>query len=153
MSAAADAVPAPGAMVRWLRFNTVGVAGMAVQLVTLALLNHVWRRHYLVTSGIAVEAAVLHNFVAHMHYTWRDRRLSPLAAWWRFQISNGAVSLIGNTVMMRLLVSRAHLHVLAANGIAIVGCGLLNFWLGDYWAFAARTVPAARAATTAGAAR
>jgi putative flippase GtrA len=133
---------------RWLKFNVVGVAGMLVQLVTLAGLNHIVPRHYLVNALIAVETAILHNFIAHVHYTWRDRVLHH--AWrdrrrsmvllqplWRFQVSNGAVSLAGNAVLMKLLVGRGHLPVLVANGIAIFVCGLVNFWLGDNWAFAA----------------
>jgi putative flippase GtrA len=60
--------------------------------------------------------------------------LQPL---WRFQVSNGAVSLAGNAVLMKLLVGRAHLPVLVASCVAIFVCGLVNFWLGDNWAFAA----------------
>lgn len=133
---------------RWLKFNVVGVAGMLVQLVTLAGLNHIVPRHYVVNVLIAVETAILHNFIAHVHYTWRDRIIG--SAWrdrrksvvllrplWRFQVSNGAVSLAGNAVLMKLLVGRAHMPVLVANCIAIFACGLVNFWLGDNWAFAA----------------
>ena len=135
---------------RWMRFNVVGVAGMLVQLVTLAGLNHIVPRHYLLNSLLAVETAILHNFVAHVHYTWRDRigrwsawrdgcgRLAVLRSLWRFQVSNGAVSLAGNALLMKLLVGDAHLPVLVANLIAIAVCGLVNFWLGDAWAFAAR---------------
>jgi len=132
---------------RWFRFNVVGVAGMLVQLVTLAGLNHIVRGHYLLISAAAVEMAILHNFVAHVHYTWRDRlvrkawsnrrsRTALLGALWRFQVSNGGVSLAGNLVLMRLLVGAARLPVLVANVIAILICSLINFRLGDAWAFA-----------------
>jgi putative flippase GtrA len=142
--------PAISGFVRWLRFNVVGLAGMLVQLVTLTGLNHIVPGRYLLVTAIAVETAVVHNFVAHVHYTWRERRLRSawrdhrsttaiLGALWRFQISNGAVSLAGNMALMRLLVSRVHLPVLVANVIAIIICGLANFWLGDTWAFAAKT--------------
>jgi len=130
---------------RWLRFNVVGVAGMLVQLVTLAGLREIVRGHYLLLSGIAVETAVLHNFVAHVHYTWNDRKLATRSAWagvlnalWRFQVSNGGVSLAGNLAVMRMLVGGARLPVMMANLISIGVCGLANFWLGERWAFAAR---------------
>lgn len=134
---------------RWMKFNVVGIAGMLVQLVTLAGLNHIVPRHYLVNSLVAVETAILHNFIAHVHYTWRDRLLHHpwrdrrrsmvlLRPLWRFQLSNGAVSLVGNAVLIKLLVGGAHLPVLAANLVAIVICGLANFRLGDAWAFASR---------------
>jgi putative flippase GtrA len=135
---------------RWVRFNVVGVAGMLVQLVTLAGLNHIIPRHYLLNSLIAVETAILHNFVAHVHYTWRDRivrnawrdrraRMLLACSLWRFQVSNGAVSLVGNAALMKLLVGVVHMPVLLANLIAIVVCGVANFWVGDNWAFRARS--------------
>ncbi len=59
---------------RWWKFNLVGAMGMAVQLAALALFARMVPGHYLVASAGAVELAVLHNFVWHVHYTWRDRR-------------------------------------------------------------------------------
>jgi putative flippase GtrA len=124
-------------MMRWLRFNLVGAMGMCVQLSVLAVLNHAWPGHYLAASAIAVEAAIVHNFVWHVRFTWRERARSgwvwPLA---RFQMANGAVSLAGNLVLMRLLVQGARVPVVAANVVAIAVCSVVNFWLGDMWAFA-----------------
>ena len=60
-------------MVRWGKFNLVGVVGMAVQRGALALINHLKPGHYMVATAVALEIALLHNFVWHLHYTWRDR--------------------------------------------------------------------------------
>ena len=60
--------------VRWGKFNLVGAMGMVVQLAALAFFNRLAAGHYLYASAAAVELAVLHNFVWHVHYTWRDRR-------------------------------------------------------------------------------
>jgi putative flippase GtrA len=57
---------------RWAAFNAVGLAGVAVQLACLALLVHAGS-HYLAATALAVEAAVLHNFLWHQRWTWRDR--------------------------------------------------------------------------------
>jgi putative flippase GtrA len=86
----------------------------------------------------AIELALVHNFIWHLRYTWRDRRgsASTCRQFARFHLSNGLVSLLGNLVLMRLLVSRTHLPPLASNAVAILCCSLLNFWLGDTWAFA-----------------
>ena len=94
--------------------------------------------HYLCASAAAVELALLHNFVWHLHYTWRDRRGSSavMPQLLRFHLSNGLVSLVGNLALMRLLVQAAHLPLLAANGIAILCCSVVNFCLGNAWAFA-----------------
>lgn len=128
-------------LIRWGKFNLVGVAGMAVQLAALALFNRCAPGHYLLASAAALELTLLHNFVAHLHYTWRDRRQNSalLAQLVRFHLANGLVSMFGNLALMRLLVGVAHLPLLAANTIAILCCSILNFCLGNTWAFAART--------------
>jgi putative flippase GtrA len=123
-------------LVRWARFNLVGAAGMAVQLGALAAFNRISAGHYLWATAAALEVTLLHNFVAHLHYTWRDRRAgSLLGRCLRFHLANGAVSMIGNLALMRLLVGAARMPVLAANAVAILACSLVNFGLGDHWVF------------------
>ena len=125
---------------RFLRFNLVGAIGIAVQLGALALLR--WAgMHYLVATALAVEAAILHNFLWHERYTWSDRasigarqRMVRLV---RFHLTNGAVSLVGNVVLMRGLVGAMHVPVIPANLIAITACWLLNFVLSDRVVFTA----------------
>ena len=120
----------------WLKFNLVGVIGVAVQLSALALFNHFARRHYLLATIAALELTLLHNFIWHLHYTWRGQPGSILARLLRFHLCNGLVSLAGNLALMRLLVAHTHLPVLAANAIAIACCSLANFALSHYWIFA-----------------
>jgi putative flippase GtrA len=124
-----------------MKFNAVGVVGMGVQLGALALLNRLWRGHYLVASAVAIEITLLHNFVWHVRYTWRDRRESGsrVRQMVRFQMSNGVVSLVGNLVLMRVLVQEVRMAVVVANVVAIAGCSVANYWLGDRWAFGAES--------------
>lgn len=128
------------AFVRWSKFNLVGAVGMVVQLAALAFINHRAPGHYLCASASAVELTLLHNFVWHLHYTWRDRRnrSAVLTQLWRFHLSNGLVSMLGNLALMSLLFRQAHLPLLIANFIAILTCSLVNFCLGDNWVFPAR---------------
>jgi putative flippase GtrA len=56
---------------RWLRFNFVGLVGVGVQLGMLALLVSGLHLGKLTATALAVETAVLHNFVWHELYTWR----------------------------------------------------------------------------------
>jgi putative flippase GtrA len=124
--------------VHWLKFNLVGFIGIAVQLSALALFNHWMRGHYLLASAAALELTLLHNFVWHFHYTWRGSHGLVFTQLFRFHLSNGLVSLVGNLALMRLLVSQTHLPVLAANAIAIACCSLANFLLSHKWVFAAQ---------------
>ena len=125
-------------LIRFSKFNLVGAIGMAVQLSSLALFNRLAPGHYLIVSAVALELTLVHNFIWHLHYTWPDRRRRSalLTQLLRFHLSNGMVSMLGNLGLMRLLVKRAHLPVLAANTAAICCCSVLNFSLGNDWAFA-----------------
>ncbi len=62
---------------RWCKFNLVGGIGIAVQFGALFLLSSVFGFNYLFSTAIAVEAAVVHNFVWHEQFTWVDRVQTP----------------------------------------------------------------------------
>ncbi|HEY1903703.1 MAG TPA: GtrA family protein [Terracidiphilus sp.] len=126
--------------IRWCKFNLVGAVGMAVQLAALALFTRWTPRHYLYASGASIELALLHNFVGHLHYTWSDRcyRSALLTQFMRFHLANGLVSMVGNLAIMRMLVEETHIPVLTANVVATLCCSIVNFSLGDNWAFTER---------------
>ncbi|MBI3646216.1 MAG: GtrA family protein, partial [Acidobacteriales bacterium] len=119
-----------GSLLRWLKFNFVGGIGIGVQLVALTVFRSFFHLDYLLATGLAVETAVIHNFLWHERFTWADRPaahpLHSLARLVKFNASNGAVSIIGNLLVMRLLVGELGLNYLAANLIAISACSLLN---------------------------
>ena len=113
--------------------------GMVLQLTSLAVFDRCAPGHYLVASAAAVELAILHNFVWHLRYTWRDRSdpFSPLIRLLQFHLSNGLVSMVGNLVILRILVEQVRMPVLVADSVAILLCSLINFFLGDRWVFRA----------------
>ncbi len=119
---------------RLTRFSLVGALGIAVQLAALALLRRAGI-NYLLATSLAVEAAILHNFIWHERYTWRDRpvtsRSDTVIRLLRFHLANGTVSLAGNAVIMRLLVGEFAVPVIPANLAAITMCWLANFFLSD----------------------
>ena len=125
-------------LARWWKFNLVGLIGFGLQMTVLFLLRRVCGTHYLLASAAALELTVVHNFIWHLHYTWRDRRDSTtrLHQFVRFHLSNGLVSMLGNLALMRLLVHEARLPLLVSNVIAILCCSVANFCLGNTWAFA-----------------
>jgi putative flippase GtrA len=116
---------------RWLMFNGVGVLGFAVQLAALAVLTHGAGWHYLLATAVAVEAALLHNFLWHQRLTWRERRTSDAHESWRrlgrFHLLNGGVSLAGNLVLMALLAGQLGMPPVAANVLAVLMCSIVNF--------------------------
>jgi putative flippase GtrA len=129
--------------VRWLKFNFVGALGIVIQLACLALLVSGLHLAYLPATAIAVETAVLHNFVWHERFTWKDRtsrvvrsRARDIAnRLLRFHAGNGAVSILGNLALMRLLVGTLHMKYLPANAITIAICSLANFAASEWFVF------------------
>lgn len=123
----------PG-LVRFTRFNAVGVAGIGVQLAVLSALVHLAGVNYLLATALAVAVALAHNFWWHLRWTWRDRRpvgRRVLVAFGMFAGSNGLVSLGGNLALMPVFVEALGLPAIPANVLAIAACGLLNFALSD----------------------
>lgn len=126
-------------ILRWLRFNLVGGLGIGVQIALLFLLKSVFGLNYLAATGVAVEVAVVHNFLWHERYTWVDR-VRPswrksLPRLLRFNLTNGAVSIGGNLALMKIMVGVGHVNYLAANAAAIVVCSVFNFLLSDAYVF------------------
>jgi putative flippase GtrA len=123
--------------IRWGKFNLIGAMGMLVQLAALSFFNRLMAGHYLFASAVAIELTLVHNFIWHLHYTWRDRRDcgTRLRQLVRFHLSNGSTSMLGNLALMRLLVHGGHLPLLLSNSIAILCCSIANFFLGNNWAF------------------
>ncbi|MGO8819027.1 MAG: GtrA family protein [Terriglobia bacterium] len=124
---------------RWLVFNVVGGLGVVVQLSALAALTLEAGMHYLLATGLAVEIAVVHNFIWHQCWTWRDRAGQGKSSWWkrllRFQISNGALSVGGNLAAMMLLVGKCGMNYTLADAISISCCSALNFLASDRLVF------------------
>jgi len=120
--------------IRFARFNAAGTLGIGVQIAVLWALVRLVSMNYIVATAVAVIAAVAHNFVWHWRWTWADRRMPIVhvpGAFVRFAATNGAVSLVGNVMLMWMLVTGTGLQPIIANLVAIGVCGLVNFWLSD----------------------
>jgi len=128
-----------GLLRHWLKFNAVGALGILVQLTALVILDSGLNLNYLAATGLAVETAVLHNFIWHERWTWADRtRLSGgavLARLVRFNLTTGAISILGNLVFMRIFVGWIHIPYLPGNMLSIASCSLLNFFVSDRFVF------------------
>jgi putative flippase GtrA len=124
---------------RRLAFAAVGALGLGVQLSVLHLLAGWSGLDYRAGTALAVEAALLHNFLWHERWTWADR-VSPFRGavgrrLARFHLANGVISLAGNVLLTTVLVTVFALHYLAANLLAVAGCLVLNFLAADRLVF------------------
>jgi len=120
---------------RWLKFNFVGGIGIAVQLLALFVLKAGLHCNYLIATALAVETAVIHNFLWHERFTWADRSRAGFTRFLKFNLTTGLFSIGGNLLLMKLLVGLGHMNYLLANGIAITACSVVNFLVSDGYVF------------------
>jgi putative flippase GtrA len=139
MSSGPAAHRAASTLVRWLKFNVVGALGIVVQFSALFLLKRLLRFDYLFATAVAVEAAVMHNFVWHEQFTWADRvqvsSKSSSRRLLRFNLTTGLVSILGNLALMKVMVGFGGLNYLLANAVAIALCSVANFVVSEEWIF------------------
>jgi putative flippase GtrA len=124
----------------WLKFNAVGVLGFVLQTsALLALTATLPRLGYLAATAVAVELAVLNNFVWHQRWTWKHRpstgKRETLRRLAKFNVTTGLISIAGNLILMSLLVGRFGLPVIGSNVVTVLACSLLSFVIADRFAF------------------
>jgi putative flippase GtrA len=130
--------------VRFGRFGLVGILGAALQVGLFDVLVAGLGMNGVAASLIAVEIAVLHNFLWHERFTWRDRAAQvrqKILRLWRFHASNGFVSVAGNSLLMYFLVQRLKAPAVPAAIAAIAVCAPANFLLADRWIYVRRAGP------------
>jgi putative flippase GtrA len=116
----------------------VGAIGIAVQLITLAILKTILHMPYLIATALAVEAAVIHNFLWHERFTWADRASrGSVARFLKFNLTTGMFSIAGNVLLMKWFVGYLGFPYLTANGAAIALCSVANFTVSDRAVFKA----------------
>jgi putative flippase GtrA len=117
-------------MTRVGRFMTAGLAGFALQITVLAALVAL-DVQYLLATALAVELAIVVNFLWHERWTWQDRPAHNVRERWmrlvRYNAMTGITSIAGSLVVTALLVETLSLSPVAANIISVVALGALNF--------------------------
>jgi putative flippase GtrA len=122
---------------RFLRFMLAGTSGFVVQVATLAALTWFLNVNYMVAVVIAVEAAILSNFVWHHHVTWSDRRGSWLQRLIRFNALTALTSILGNLLLTALFVEHTGRDPVMANIVSVAVLSVINFIGADRLVFRA----------------
>ena len=111
------------------------MAGVGVQLSALWLLTRVGL-NYVLATALAVELALLHNFVWHEVWTWRgagpENRKHRLI---RFHLANGLLSICANTLLTWVFRQHWGFQLLMSNLAAISLTAILNFGMAELWVF------------------
>ena len=128
------------------RFVTVGVLGFVLQLTVLALLTSVAHWPWLPATIVAVELAVIHNFLWHERWTWVDRftghqgssfaRREPrFTRFVRYNAMTGLTSIAGNAGLMLAYVGLMGLSPIVGNLLSVVTLSAMNFVMSDRCVF------------------
>jgi putative flippase GtrA len=113
-------------MTRFARFAAAGTGGFIIQVATIAALTAL-NVHYLIATAIAVEAAIIANFIGHQCWTWRDRRGSVMERFVRFNALTSVTSIFGSIFLTAYFVETLGVHPIAANVVSIVALSVINF--------------------------
>jgi putative flippase GtrA len=130
---------------RWARFNAVGAAGFMVQTLAVWLLADRGGMHYLGAVALALELAIMHNYVWHARWTWPDRHRkgSGVRRLVQYHALTGGTAL-ANLGCVAVLVEAGGVPYLPASALAVCACALANFGLADMAVFTAPEVASAR---------
>ncbi|HYE89118.1 MAG TPA: GtrA family protein [Vicinamibacterales bacterium] len=135
-------------MNRFVRFAIAGTGGFVVQIAALAGLVALGI-NYVAATIVAVEVAIVANFISHDNWTWGDRaaeRRRPdtaLARLLRFNALTGITSILGSVVLTAVFVEAFALNVIVANVMGTVMLSVVNFVGADRLVFRAGAVAVA----------
>ena len=116
---------------RFARFCLVGLLGVVVNSVVLYIAHGVVGLPLLMASALAVEVAILHNFLWNERWTFGERNLS-LVRLGKFNATSlgGLLITLG---ALHLLVTYGRVHYLLANLVGIALASAWNFGVSVLW--------------------
>ena len=125
-----------GELLRFARFCLVGLSGVLVNMGLLWLLTTFAGFYYLVSSAVAIETAVISNFLLNDRFTFSDRRTPGIAAFSRRLLKFNLVSLAGVAINMGalwLLTEAFGVYYLFSNLCGIALATLWNYLVNNRW--------------------
>lgn len=123
---------------RFISFTFVGISGIFVNSAILYYAKEYLYVPIPIASLIAIQIAIINNFVWNHRFTWTDRDMKGIKAIRIGLIRFTLVSWIAgglNWVILLLLHHYVGIHYLLANLIAIFVASILNYFLNDLWTF------------------
>lgn len=127
-----------GTAVRMSKFAVVGLSGLVVNSGILWILTHFFHIDYRIASLLAIEVAILNNYVWNTVWTWRDRPADSVGhVLRRFVKFNGASALVAliNWLSLIALTEWFHIEMMISNLIGIFAASIFNFLVSHYWTF------------------
>ena len=114
----------------------VSWVGMGVNTLCLYLFKGVWRIPIIPASLMAIEIAIVHNFVWYRYWAWGDRtEAGSRPPFFRqlviYNAATGLVDLTVNVSILWLLYKVFGVHYLIANIIGMILGPFFKFWINE----------------------
>ncbi len=115
------------------KFMVVAWLGAGVNTAFLYLFKGVWRIPIIPASIMAIEIAIVHNFVWMRYWAWRDRTDRPpfVKQLLFYNAATGAVDLAANVSILWVLSTFFGVHYLVANILGMAAGPFIKFWLNE----------------------
>jgi len=129
-------VPADRELRRFARFCLVGASGVLVNMGLLWVLTELAGLYYLLSSVIAVETAIVNNFVWNDVWTFHDRRQPGWLERLKRLVKFNAVSAGGlciNVAVLWLFTDQFGFHYMVANLVGVAAATMWNFFANMKW--------------------
>ncbi len=125
--------------IRILKFGVVGGSGVVVNMGALAILRLIPALPLPIRSPIAIEIAIITNFILNYYWTWNDRKSEEKGhkrfTFLKFNLSSGAIAAIFNYLPLLLFVNQLNWNEDFANFIGIGMASVANFLISHFWTF------------------
>lgn len=125
-------------ILRVLKFGIVGASGVVVNQGMLMLLR-LTPLELEVRSPIAIEVAIISNFLLNYHWTWKDRKVNNkrgvFSRFLMFNASSGGTAFLFNYLPLLFMVNSLHWHEDLSNIIGIILASGFNFLFSHFVTF------------------
>jgi putative flippase GtrA len=134
-------------VIRFVKFGMVGGSGVVVNVGLLHAFTAFAKMDYRIASIVAIECAVINNFLWNYFWTWKDRKTESKRSFaymlFKFHLSSGITALVVNWGLLVLLTEllRINYHIPGvpnyhiSNLIGIGSGAVANFFIGHFWVF------------------
>jgi len=117
------------------KFMAVGWLGMLVNSAVLFTLKGGLHVPLIPASMIAIEVAIIHNFIWHRQWAWAERNNGHKKSFFRqlllYNAATGAVDFSVNISVLWSLSTFLNVHYMLANIVGMCAGPFVKFWLND----------------------
>ena len=122
-------------VLRGTKFLLVAWMGMVVNSGYLYVFKGVLGVRLIPASMMAIEIAIIHNFIWFRHWAWKDRKSENRQPFFKqllmYNVATGIVDLSANVTILWVLSTLFHVHYMLANILGMLAGPFIKFWLND----------------------